>query len=79
MVFKSAMHRVSVGDFEVTVLSDGTYECDGGAFFGVVPKVLWEKRVQADARNMMKVGLNSPADSRRASRRCWWRPGSGRS
>ncbi len=53
------MHRVSVGDFEVTVLSDGTYEGDGGAFFGVVPKVLWEKRIQADARNMITVGLNS--------------------
>ena len=52
------MRKVSVGDFEVTVLSDGTYELDGGAFFGVVPKVLWEKRVQADSRNMLKVGTN---------------------
>ena len=52
------MRKVTVGDFEVTVLSDGTYELDGGAFFGVVPKVLWEKRVQADARNMLKVGTN---------------------
>lgn len=52
------MQRVTVGDFEVTVLSDGTYELDGGAFFGVVPKVLWEKRIQADARNMLKVGTN---------------------
>ena len=49
---------MTVGDFEVTVLSDGTYELDGGAFFGVVPKVLWEKRVQPDARNMLKVGTN---------------------
>lgn len=52
------MRRITIGDFEVTVLSDGTYELDGGAFFGVVPKVLWEKRVQADARNMLKVGTN---------------------
>jgi len=51
--------RTTVGDFEVTVLSDGTYELDGGAFFGVVPKVLWEKRVQPDARNMLTVGTNS--------------------
>jgi len=49
---------VTIGDFEVAVLSDGTYELDGGAFFGVVPKVLWEKRVQPDARNMLKVGTN---------------------
>jgi glyoxylase-like metal-dependent hydrolase (beta-lactamase superfamily II) len=52
------VRKVSVGDFEVTLLSDGTYELDGGAFFGVVPKVLWEKRIQADARNMLKVGTN---------------------
>ena len=52
------MRTVSVGDFEITVLSDGTYELDGGAFFGVVPKVLWEKRIQADARNMLRVGTN---------------------
>jgi glyoxylase-like metal-dependent hydrolase (beta-lactamase superfamily II) len=51
--------RTIIGDFEVTVLSDGTYELDGGAFFGVVPKVMWEKRVQPDARNMLKVGTNS--------------------
>ncbi len=53
------MTRTTIGDFEVTVLSDGTYELDGGAFFGVVPKVLWEKRVQPDARNMLKVGTNA--------------------
>ena len=53
------MIRTTIGDFEVLVLSDGTYELDGGAFFGVVPKVLWEKRVQPDARNMLKVGTNS--------------------
>ena len=43
----------------MTVLSDGTYELDGGAFFGVVPKVLWEKRIQPDARNMLNVGTNA--------------------
>src|SRR5271167_5217392 len=53
------VQRVTVGDFEVMVLSDGTYELDGGAFFGVVPKVLWEKRMQPDARNMLTVGTNS--------------------
>ena len=53
------MHRLTVGDNELTILSDGTYELDGGAFFGVVPKVLWEKRIPADARNMLTVGTNS--------------------
>ena len=53
------MHRLTVGDNELTILSDGTYELDGGAFFGVVPKVLWEKRIRPDARNMLTVGTNS--------------------
>ena len=52
------MRKVTIGDFEVLVLSDGTYELDGGAFFGVVPKILWEQRIQADGRNMLKVGTN---------------------
>jgi len=52
------VRKVTIGDFEVLVLSDGTYELDGGAFFGVVPKILWEQRIQADGRNMLKVGTN---------------------
>jgi glyoxylase-like metal-dependent hydrolase (beta-lactamase superfamily II) len=52
------MIRTTVGDNELTMLSDGTYELDGGAMFGVVPKVLWEKRILADARNMLTVGTN---------------------
>ena len=53
------MHRMTLGDFELTIFSDGTYPLDGGAFFGVVPKVLWSKRVPADERNYCTAGLNS--------------------
>jgi len=53
------MHRLTLGDFELTAVSDGTYRLDGGAFFGVVPKVMWEKKVKADAENYVPVGLNS--------------------
>lgn len=49
----------SLGDFELSIFSDGTYFLDGGAFFGVVPKVMWEKRVQADEKNRVTTGLNS--------------------
>lgn len=51
--------RVSIGDFELTALSDGTYYLDGGAFFGVVPKVLWSKRLPSDEKNRVPTGLNS--------------------
>lgn len=49
----------TLGDFELTVVSDGFYISDGGAFFGVVPKTLWEKKVKADANNRIFAGLNS--------------------
>jgi glyoxylase-like metal-dependent hydrolase (beta-lactamase superfamily II) len=51
--------RTTLGDFELTVLSDGTYYLDGGAMFGVVPKPLWEKRLPADSQNRVTLGLNT--------------------
>ena len=53
------MHHTTLGDFELTIVSDGTYPGDGGAFFGVVPKTLWSKKVTADEQNHIVVGLNS--------------------
>jgi glyoxylase-like metal-dependent hydrolase (beta-lactamase superfamily II) len=53
------MHRTTLGDFELTVVSDGTYLLDGGGFFGVVPKSLWSKKVTADEQNRVSSGLNS--------------------
>ena len=50
---------ISIGDFELIALSDGAYRLDGGAYFGVVPKTLWSKRVTADANNRVLSGLNS--------------------
>ena len=53
------MHRLTLGDRELIILSDGTYQLDGGAMFGVVPKTLWEKRIQPNERNLLTLGLNS--------------------
>ena len=53
------MHRIALGDFELSIFSDGIYPLDGGAFFGVVPKVMWSKKVAADERNYCTAGLNS--------------------
>ncbi len=50
---------ITLGDFTLTVVSDGTYVADGGAFFGVVPKVLWQRKVQADEFNRIAVSCNS--------------------
>ncbi len=53
------MNRRTLGDFELTVVSDGIYHLDGGAFFGVIPKVMWEKKLPADEKNRVHCGLNS--------------------
>jgi glyoxylase-like metal-dependent hydrolase (beta-lactamase superfamily II) len=46
-----------LGEFELTSLSDGSFRLDGGAMFGVVPKTLWERRIAADDRNRILLGL----------------------
>jgi glyoxylase-like metal-dependent hydrolase (beta-lactamase superfamily II) len=51
--------RTSVGSFELTVCTDGSYRLDGGAMFGVVPKTMWQKRTPADELNRILLGLNS--------------------
>jgi len=53
------MQNLQLGDFELTAVSDGIYHLDGGTFFGVIPKSLWQKKVAADEQNMVPVGLNS--------------------
>lgn len=50
---------ISLGDFELTAVSDGLYLADGGAFFGVVPKTLWQRKVRSDELNRLKVSCNS--------------------
>jgi glyoxylase-like metal-dependent hydrolase (beta-lactamase superfamily II) len=52
-------HTISLGDFELTAVSDGFYISDGGAFFGVVPKTLWQRKVKSDDQNRIYAGLNS--------------------
>jgi glyoxylase-like metal-dependent hydrolase (beta-lactamase superfamily II) len=58
MARADAYPSLAVGGAQVTVLSDGTIALDGGAMFGVVPRVVWEKREPPDERNRVTLGLN---------------------
>jgi len=49
---------IKLGQFELHLLSDGTFALDGGQMFGVVPKPLWERKLPADARNRVRLALN---------------------
>ena len=46
-----------VGALTVHALQAGGQKLDGGAMFGVVPKPLWERRIAADERNRIQLGM----------------------
>jgi glyoxylase-like metal-dependent hydrolase (beta-lactamase superfamily II) len=47
-----------LGRFQVEIFSDGIFRLDGGAMFGVVPKVLWQKQKPADELNRVAMDMN---------------------
>ena len=49
---------MKLGKFEIYPVTDGKFRLDGGAMFGVVPKVLWEQCCPADEKNRIQLGLN---------------------
>ncbi len=40
-----------IGPYHLHTIETGRFGLDGGAMFGVVPKPLWQKRIQPDERN----------------------------
>jgi glyoxylase-like metal-dependent hydrolase (beta-lactamase superfamily II) len=46
-----------IGDLRIHALDAGLQRLDGGAMFGVVPKPLWERRIPADEKNRIPLGL----------------------
>jgi glyoxylase-like metal-dependent hydrolase (beta-lactamase superfamily II) len=53
---KPPEHRL--GEWTLYAISDGLYRLDGGAMFGTVPKVLWEKVKPPDERNRIDMCLS---------------------
>ena len=48
----------SLGHFQLSTISGGTYRADGGTLFGVVPKALWSRRMPADEKNQVPQHTN---------------------
>jgi glyoxylase-like metal-dependent hydrolase (beta-lactamase superfamily II) len=46
-----------IGRLTVHAIQAGGQKLDGGAMFGVVPKPLWSRRIQADDRNRIQLGM----------------------
>ncbi len=54
----TTLPRVEIGPYTVHFVSGGRFRLDGGAMFGVVPKVLWNRVAPADERNRIRMGMN---------------------
>ncbi len=50
---------MKLGGFTLTPVETGTFRLDGGAMFGVVPKVLWSRTNPADADNRIAMAMRA--------------------
>ncbi len=46
------------GDYRIETISDSEFRLDGGAMFGVVPRVVWEKVCPPDEYNRIRLQTN---------------------
>ena len=51
------LEELRVGELDISLIQAGGQRLDGGAMFGVVPKPLWERRIPADERNRIALGM----------------------
>ncbi len=54
---KPLVETRQLGRWRIHAIQAGGQKLDGGAMFGVVPKPLWERRIQADERNRIQLGM----------------------
>lgn len=46
------------GDYRIEIIPDTEFRLDGGAMFGVVPRVLWERKFPPDESNRVTLNMN---------------------
>jgi glyoxylase-like metal-dependent hydrolase (beta-lactamase superfamily II) len=49
---------MEIGDYRIEIIPDTEFWLDGGAMFGVVPRVLWEKVSPPDELNRVRLNMN---------------------
>lgn len=57
MTMEPRIEHRTIGKWKVHAIQAGGQQLDGGAMFGVVPKPLWERRIAADDRNRIQLGM----------------------
>lgn len=53
--FEVEKAKLKIGPFEICPIPTGVFGLDGGAMFGTVPKVLWERSNPPDAKNRIEM------------------------
>ena len=51
---------MQLGNLTIDLLVEGNLRIDGGQYFGVVPKALWERSAEPDDRNRVLLDVNCP-------------------
>lgn len=46
-----------IGPFSLYTIETGRFRLDGGAMFGVVPKTLWNRQIEADEQNRIPMAM----------------------
>ncbi len=57
MIPEPLVETRQLGRLRIHAIQAGGQRLDGGAMFGVVPKPLWERRIPADERNRIQLGM----------------------
>ena len=52
-------YSFKIGSIPCHIVSDGRQLVDGGGFFGLVPRVLWERVIRPDDKNRIPVQMRS--------------------
>ncbi|MGB3093017.1 MAG: MBL fold metallo-hydrolase [Candidatus Zixiibacteriota bacterium] len=49
---------MKLGKFEIFSIVENSFKIDGGAMFGVVPRIIWQKVYPPDENNMVRLDIN---------------------
>lgn len=56
MADKTSVHKpLTIGNLELYSIETGRFKLDGGAMFGVVPKTLWNRKIECDEKNRIRM------------------------
>ena len=50
---------MKIGPYNLHSIETGEFALDGGAMFGIIPKIFWEKKIPADEKNRITLRLRA--------------------